>query len=130
MRGRGLLILLATMVVLLSGLSSLRRPSEKQTTKSSPATPPPATVAPKPQPGPVTAKLPADGKTVVKPGQTLNLQISSASPDIALISGLGLKVSVGPDVAGDLVLVAPSAGSYPVTLQISKRTVGEIVVSD
>ena len=124
MRGRGLLILLATLVVLMSGLSSLRH-SPTATPAPKPATP---TGTPTPPLPPITATMPADGLVRLKPGQTLHLQIKSDSPDIALISELGLKLPVGPDVPGDVVLVAPASGSFAVTLEIARRSVGEIVV--
>lgn len=131
MRGRGLLILLATLVVLLSGLSSLRRGSEKQSAAPQPAaTKTTPAAAASPPPAELSAVMPAEGKVKLKTGQTLKLQVRSDSPDTALISGLGLKVPVGPDLPGEIVIVAPSSGSYPVTLQISARTVGDIVVSN
>jgi hypothetical protein len=131
MRGRGLLILLATSLLLLSGLSSLRTSSEKKSTKqTTPATTTSASPAIKPAPNGVSAVMPADPKVKLAPGQQLTLQIRSDSPDIAAISELGLKVPVGPDVPGEIVLIAPSSGSFDVTLQVAKRSVGEIVVSD
>jgi len=130
MRGRGLLILLATLVVVLSGLSSLRRGSEKQATAPQPAaTTNSAAVAPSLPPGEMSATMPNESRVKLKTGQTLKLQVRSDSPDTALISGLGLKLPVGPDLPGEIVIVAPSSGTYPVTLQISARTVGEIIVS-
>jgi len=130
MRGRGLLIILATLVVLLSGLSSLRRSSERQGAAPKPATTTTAaTPAPLKTPAELTAVMPSESKVKMKTGQTLKLEVRSDSPDTALISGLGLKVPVGPDLPGEIVIVAPSSGSYPVTLQISSRTVGDIVVS-
>jgi hypothetical protein len=113
MRGRGLLIFLATLVVLLSALSSLRTSS-----------------ATKPAPSGVSAVMPADPKVKLAPGEELTLQIRSASPDVAAISELGLEVPVGPDVPGEILLIAPSSGSFDVTLQVAKRKVGEIVVRD
>lgn len=131
MRGRGLLIFLATLVVLLSALSSLRTSSEKKATKqTAPATTSSASPATKPVPSGVSAVMPADPKVKLAPGQELTLQIRSASPDVAAISELGLKVAVGPDVPGEILLIAPSGGSFDVTLQVAKRKVGEIVVSD
>jgi len=129
MRGRGLLILLATLAVLLSGLSSLRRSSEKQVAAPKPAATKTTAPAASPPPAELSAVMPAESKVKLKTGQTLKLQVRSDSPDTALISGLGLKVPVGPDLPGEIVIVAPSSGSYPVTLQISARTVGDIVVS-
>ena len=131
MRGRGLLIFLATLVVLLSALSSLRTSSEKKETKqTAPATTTSAAAATKPAPSAVSAVMPADPKVKLAPGQQLTLQIRSASPDVAAISELGLKVAVGPDVPGEIVLIAPSSGSFDVTLQVAQRNVGEIVVKD
>ncbi len=131
MRGRGLLILLATSVLLLSGLSSLRTSSEKKSTKqTTPTTTTSVSPATKPAPSGVSAVMPADPKVKLAPGQQLTLQIRSDSPDIAAISELGLKVPVGPDVPGEIVLIAPSSGSFDVTLQVAKRSVGKIVVSD
>lgn len=130
MRGRGLLILLATLVVLLSGLSSLRRSSEKGATKPAATTTTAATSAQAPPARELQAVMPADATVKLAPGQRLALRVRSDTPDIASISGLGLKVAVGPDVPGELVLVAPAKGSFAVTLQIANRTVGKIVVSD
>ena len=130
MRGRGLLILLATLVVVLSGLSSLRRSPEKQAAAPQPAaTTNSAAVAPSPPPGELSATMPNESRVKLKAGQTLKLQVRSDSPDTALISGLGLTFPVGPDLPGEIVIVAPTSGTYPVTLQISARTVGEIIVS-
>lgn len=131
MRGRGLLIFLATLVVLLSALSSLRTSTEKNSAKQTPL-PTTTSAAPvaKPVPSAVTAVMPADPKVKIAPGQELTLRIRSDSPDVALISGLGLKVPVGPDVSGEIVLVAPGSGTFEVILQVAARSVGEIVVSD
>jgi len=131
MRGRGLLIFLATLVVLLSALSSLRTsPDKKATEQTKPVTTAVDSPAAKPAPTGVSAVMPADPKVKLAPGQQLTLQIRSASPDVAAISELGLKVPVGPDVPGEIVLIAPSRGKFDVTLEVAKRSVGEIVVSD
>jgi hypothetical protein len=131
MRGRGLLIFLATLVVLLSALSSLRTSSEKKATKqNAPATTTSVSPATKPAPSGISAVMPADPKVKLAPGQQLTLQVRSASPDVAAISELGLEVPVGPDVPGEIVLIAPSSGSFDVTLQVAQRKVGEIVVKD
>jgi hypothetical protein len=74
--------------------------------------------------------MPADPKVKLAPGQELTLQIRSASPDVAAITELGLEAPVGPDVPGEILLIAPSSGSFDVTLQVAKRKVGEIVVRD
>ena len=73
--------------------------------------------------------MPADSVVKVKAGQRLKLEVRAATPDIALIDGLGLSFPVGPDVPGGIVLVAPSSGSFEVTLQIAEQKVGEIIVS-
>ncbi len=131
MRGRGLLILLATLVVLMSGLSSLRQSSDKKTAQKPAAvtTDTTSTQSVAPEPPPTSAVMPADSTVKLAPGQSLTLRIRSSSPDTALISGLGLKVPVGPDVDGELTLVAPTSGNFDVTLQNAKTTVGRIVVS-
>jgi len=128
MRGRGLLISLAITVVLLRTFSSFKQSSEKRDEKQSPATQAPEAPASKAAPSGVSATMPADSKVQLKPGQRLKLTIRSESADVATISELGLKIPVGPDVPGELVLIAPSNGSYAVTLQIAQRTVGTIAV--
>jgi hypothetical protein len=131
MRGRGLLILLATSVVLLSGLSSLRSSTEKRNSKQpAPATEPAAAKPPATAPGEISAVMPADSSVKVKAGQRLKLQVRSATPDIAQIEGLGLSFPVEPDLPSDIVLVAPNSGSFDVALEIAGRKVGTIVVSD
>lgn len=131
MRGRGLLILLATSVVLLSGLSSLRNSNEKRTAKQpAPATEPAAAKPPAASQGEIAAVMPADSRVKVGPGQRLKLQVRSATPDIALIEGLGLSFPVEPDLPSDIVLVAPESGSFDVVLEIAGQKVGTIVVTD
>lgn len=74
--------------------------------------------------------MPADPKVRLAPGQQLKLRIRSDSPDVAVIGELGLRVPVGPGLPGEIVLIAPSAGSFVVMLEVAKRSVGEIVVDN
>lgn len=123
MRIRGIIILLAVSLLLLSGLSASRR--NAQTTSPPPAA---AATATAPTPEPKSADLPADGKVKAKPGQTINLRIHSDAPDVAQILELGLSAAVGPGIAGEMTVVAPTKGNYPVTLQIAQRELGVVVV--
>lgn len=129
MRGRGLLILLATLVVLLSGLSSLRSSSEKRNAKAPTAEPARAKLLATSL-DEVSAVMPTDSKVKVKVGQRLRLQVRAASPDIAQVEGLGLSFPVEPDFQSEIVLVAPSSGDFDVTLEIAARKIGTIIVSD
>ena len=121
MRIRGIIILLAVSLLLLSGVSASRRGA--QTTSA-----PPAAAATTPTPDSKSADLPADGKVKAKPGQTINLRIHSDAPDVAQILDLGLSAAVGPGIAGEMTVIAPTAGNYPVTLQIAQREIGVVVV--
>ena len=123
MRIRGIIILLAVSLLLLSGLSASRRGA--QTTSAPPAA---ADTTPTPTPDSKSADLPADGKVKAKPGQTINLRIHSDAPDVAQILDLGLSTAVGPGIAGEMTVIAPAAGNYPVTLQIAHREIGVVVV--
>lgn len=123
MRVRGIIILLAVSLLLLSGLSASRR--EAQTTSPAPAA---AAAATAPTPDPKSADLPADGKVKAKPGQIINLRIHSDAPDVAQILELGLSAAVGPGIAGEMTVIAPTKGNYPVTLQIAQRELGVVVV--
>ncbi len=125
MRIRGIIILLAVSLLLLSGLSASRR--NAQTTSPAPAAAAAAAATP-PTPEPKSADLPADGKVKAKPGQTINLRIHSDAPDVAQILELGLSAAVGPGIAGEMTVVAPTKGNYPVTLQIAQRELGVVVV--
>jgi len=120
-RVRGIIILLAVSLLLLSGLSASRR--GRQTTSA-----PPAAAATTPTPESKSADLPADGKVKAKPGQTINLRIHSDAPDVAQILDLGLSTAVGPGIAGEMTVIAPTTGNYPVTLQIAQREIGVVVV--
>jgi hypothetical protein len=131
MRSRGILILLATSVVLLSGLSSLRNSSEKRNAKEpAPATETASARVPAATLDEVSAVMPADSKVKLKVGQRLKLEVRSATPDIAQIEGLGLSFPVEPDLPSGIVLVAPATGSFDVALEIAGRKVGTIIVSD
>ena len=99
-------------------------------TQATPVTTTSAPPSTSPAPKAVTAVMPADPKVKLAPGQQLALQIRSDSPDVAVIEELGLKVPVGPDLPGEIVLIAPSGGRFIVMLQVAKRSVGEIVVSN
>ena len=129
MRSRGILILLATSVVLLSGLSSLRNSSEKRNAKEpAPATETASARVPAATLDEVSAVMPADSKVKLKVGQRLKLEVRSATPDIAQIEGLSFPVE--PDLPSGIVLVAPATGSFDVALEIAGRKVGTIIVSD
>lgn len=131
MRSRRILILLATSVVLLSGLSSLRNSSEKRNAKEpAPATETASLKVPAATLDEVTAVMPADSKVKLKVGQRLKLQVRSTTRDIARIDGLGLSFPVEPNLPSGIVLVAPASGSFDVTLEIAGRKVGTIIVSD
>ncbi len=131
MRGRGLLILLATSVVFLGALSSLRSSTEKRNDKQpAPATEPAAAKLPAAAAGEISAVMPADSRVKIKAGQRLKLQVRSATPDIALIEGLGLSFPVEPGLPSEITLVAPNSGRFDVALEIAGRKVGTIIVSD
>ena len=121
MRIRGIIILLAVSLLLLSGLSASRKGA--QTTSA-----PPAAAATTPTPESKSADLPADGKVKAKPGQTINLRIHSDAPDVAQILDLGLSTAVGPGIAGEMTVIPPTTGNYTVTLQIAQREIGVVVV--
>ena len=124
---RGLLIVMALLVVILSGVSTSQRAVNTKT--DPPATTTARSDVPKPSP-PTSATLPADGKVSAKPGQTVKLTVRSDTPDVAAIPKLGLSTPVGPGVAGEITLVAPSSGRFKVELQIARRSVGELVVDN
>ncbi len=120
MRIRGLFIVLALLVVILNVFSGSQRANNQATAP---------TVAPQqPQPAAIEATLPSNGAVRAQPGQSVNLLIRSDSPDVAQIEKLGLSVAVGPGIPGALTVVAPSDGRYPVTLQLTKRTIGVLDV--
>ncbi len=123
MRIRGLFIVLALLLVILNVFSGSQR-ANNQATTTAPA------VAPQqqPQPAAIEATLPSNGAVRAQPGQRVNLLIRSDSPDVAQIEKLGLSVAVGPGIPGALTVVAPSDGRYPVTLQLTKRTIGVLDV--
>ncbi len=122
MRIRGLFIVLALLVVILNVFSSSQRANNQATTTA------PAVAQQQPQPAAIEATLPSNGAVRAQPGQSVNLLIRSDSPDVAQIEKLGLSVAVGPGIPGALSVVVPSHGRYPVTLQLTKRTIGVIDV--
>ncbi|MDP4603544.1 MAG: hypothetical protein NWQ82_01150 [Solirubrobacteraceae bacterium] len=131
MRSRGILILLATSVVLLSGLSSLRSSTEKRNAKeSAPATETASAKVPAATLDEASAVMPTDSKVKIKVGQRLKLEVRATTPDVAQIEGLGLSFPVEPDLPSGIMLVAPTTGSFDVALEISGRKVGTIIVSD
>ncbi len=122
MRIRGLFIVLALLVVILNVVPGSRRANDQATTTAPPV------AAQQPQPAAIEATLPSNGAIRAQPGQSVNLLIRSDSPDVAQIEQLGLTVAVGPGIPGALTVIAPSDGRYPVTLQLTKRTIGVIDV--
>lgn len=144
MPGRRLIILLVVLLITLSVLSATRDVSRtslpgvpngrRVTTAPTTTTTTPRTTTAKAeaQPAPpaptVTVRLPGRGSSRVPLGAHVIVRVSSSRPEIVSVDGLGVRSPVGPGTPGTLDFVAPQAGRYPVTLAISGRRIGEIVV--
>lgn len=151
--GRRLILLLVMLLVTLSVLSagrdiSRRGPAGQTTTTgtttgtttapegdgSKPKKPETRDTGQKPQDSPaagaVERRLPSADPIRVKIGDRVVLRVRTAEPDIISVDELGIRAPTGPGTPGALDFVAGSAGTYPVTLAIGDRRIGELSVRD
>jgi hypothetical protein len=89
--------------------------------------PPQAVVSP---PAETRGTLPADKVVHASVGDIVVLTITSETFDTAQLEDLGLSVDVAPNAPGTLEFLAGNAGRFPVTLEASRRAVGQLVVDD
>lgn len=140
MPGRRLIVLLVVLLISLSILSAsrdvsrTRLPGGPRVTTSPPKTTPAQTspgTEPKPKESPtptVTAQLPSREAVRVPLGARVQLRVKSGRPEVVTIDELGLRAPAGPGTASTLDFVASQPGTFPVTLSVSGRRVGEVRV--
>jgi hypothetical protein len=130
MTRRRLVLLLALVVLVLGAVGAARRDAERERTTATSTVPGTATTTPEPLPEgrDVSGTLPADGEVRARVGDTLDVLVTSETPDIAQNLQLGLKTSVGPGIEGRLRFTALQAGTFPIRLQVAGREAGRIVV--
>lgn len=147
--GRRLILLLVMLLVTLSVLSagrdiSRRGPAGQTTTTGTTTAPEGDGSKPKrpetrdkgqeakepPAAGAVERRLPSTDPIRVKIGDRVILRVRTAEPDIISVDELGIRAPTGPGTPGALDFVAGSAGTYPVTLAIGDRRIGELAVRD
>ncbi len=128
---RPALLLLVAMIVVASLLSAAERDrtsgdrAQTTTTTALPAATPAGGDGRE-----VVAKLPSRRPVRARVGDTVVLRVSSATPDIAKVTQLGLQTAVGPALLGELRFVADAPGEFPVVLQVAGTTGGIVRVRD
>lgn len=127
MRSRRLLIVLAVFVLSLTVAGALRREPDKDA--FTPAPTPATSAVGGAEANVVVATLPSQRVVRAKLGDTVDLRVSSATPDTAKILELGLSTPVGPLLPGTITFEADQTGRFPVTLNVAGRAAGVIDVS-
>lgn len=79
--------------------------------------------------GAVTRRLPSTEPVRARLGQRVVLRIETGRPDILIIDELGLRAPTGPGTGATLDFVAGATGSFPITLGVGGKQVGELKVS-
>jgi hypothetical protein len=147
--GRRLILLLVVLLVTLSVLSagrdiSRRGPAGQATTTTATPTAPAEREAAgssgardeggekrrQPAGNAVERRLPSTDPVRVRLGQRVVLRVNTREPDIITVDELGIRAPTGPGTTGTLDFVAGSTGTYPVTLAVGERRIGELSVRD
>lgn len=138
--GRRLILLLVLLLVTLSVVSASRdvsrrppaAPGKRTDAAGRPATTDGRLDRAQPAPGgtPARATLPSRTPVRARPGDRVILKVRSAGPDVVLIERLGLRAPVGPGTDGVLDFVVAERGSFPVSLALEAKPIGDVVVSD
>lgn len=121
--GRRLLLIFAFMLLVI-GLAGGFAPREEQAVKP----PDRPAVAPGAGVGVVRGELPEDETVEAQVGDLVELTVTARGPDSVAIAGLGLTEGVAPGAPAQLSFLADRAGRFPVSLTLSDRRVGSVVV--
>ncbi len=76
----------------------------------------------------VRGTLPRDKVVSVKVGELVELTVTSAKPDSASLQAFGLTDATGPDEPARFSFIADRPGRFDVTLLLSGKSVGRVVV--
>ena len=121
--GRRLLLIFAFMLLVI-GLAGGFAPREEQAVKP----PDRPAVAPGAGEGVVRGDLPEDETVEARVGDLVELTVTARGPDSVAIAGLGLTEGVAPGAPAQLSFLADRPGRFPVSLTLSDRRVGSVVV--
>lgn len=131
--------LLTVMLLLLVGLviaSAVAPPPERQgqdTARTSTSTTPKTTSTAEQQgatPSGVDAVLPADGTVRARPGQAIELDVTSKQPATIEIPELGAMQPAAPGAPAQFVVAFDEAGRYDVRDVDADRSVGTVEIGE
>lgn len=122
---RHITVLLVVLIVLGAGLAALGQRPDQDDEDRSPGTPSRESVTEA-----VRGTLPRDRVVRARVGDSVELTVSAREPDSATIDGLGLTDAAFPGAPARFSFRADEVGRFPVTLTLSGRRAGLVVVSD
>ena len=76
----------------------------------------------------VEAAFPSEDPVRVREGDIVEVTVEATEADRVAIEDLGIRGPVGPGLDAPLVFVADRAGTFPVTLRFTERTIGTLTV--
>jgi hypothetical protein len=125
MAGRRLMLFVVLLLVI-GAMASVTVPRERRAPAEPPPLPEPAQLSP--SAGVVQARLPAKRSVRAKVGDVVQIDVRSASDDVAEVVALGVSEPVGPGIPAQLVFDADQPGRFAVTLRDAGRRIGTVVV--